>query len=99
MLVPELTLVEEVPLESNWSFSHTGPYVPWVTTVCHCVTIGYLFPLPVEGMEEGCKGSFIASLTAISAACSNQKNPMRQQPKLDDTRIYSLQHLPLARNK
>lgn len=33
--LPELTLVEEAPLESNWSFSHTGPSVPWVMTVSH----------------------------------------------------------------
>lgn len=31
--LPEFTLVEEAPLESNWSCSHTGPSVPWVMTV------------------------------------------------------------------
>lgn len=52
MVLPELTLEEEAPLESNW-FLHTGLSMLWVTAVCHHVIVRSLFLLPVEGMEEG----------------------------------------------
>lgn len=58
MVLLESTLVEAAPLESSWFFAHTGPSVPWVSTVGHHVIVRSLFPLPLEGMEEGCKGLF-----------------------------------------
>lgn len=50
----------------------------WVTRTCHYTIIRPLSPLPVEGMEEGCKGPFRASLRVtkgFEGACCSWKGP------------------------